>query len=292
MVMSRKWWRHVYEHSSDIDYTLPDDVAISELLKPFSIFTTVLPRWDAGSPSLPLSGIFHMRCKGNDDPSQTVRVMRELIPIVYPCLSKYHQSVHTRSDIFEHLPTIMRYARECERVLDCSSTLSHAVWAFLYGLSQSGRPTRELLANYSRANVNDIQQVARSAMTARVSWRASFLPSCLDVREVRESIDLTFIDTWHIYAQLIRELEKFAPVTKKYIIIHDTTVDEWQGETIRNGWNAEEQAARTGFPVEDIRRGLWPAITDFLSAHPEWSVTERHTNCNGLTVLKRENDYT
>jgi hypothetical protein len=44
--------------------------------------------------------------------------------------------------------------------------------------------------------------------------------------ELQEKFDLTFIDTWHIYGQLKRELAKFAPITNKYIIMHDTTVDE------------------------------------------------------------------
>lgn len=288
MVMSRKWWTYVYDHSSQLDYSLPDDVAISEMLKPFNLFSTILPRWDADKDvSSGIPGIFHMRCKGTDDPSQTVRVMRELIPVIYPCVHKYHESIHIPSDIFEHLPTIMKYARQCERVLECTSALSSSVvWAFLYGLSQNGRHTRELLSNYSRANTRDIQEAARGAMSARVGWRVSFTPSSLDIT-IEEHVDLTFIDTWHVYAQLARELSKFAPVTRKYILLHDTTVDESLGETIRNGWNAEEQAAKTGFPVDEIRRGVWPAITDFLSTHPDWSVAERFVECNGLTVLKR-----
>jgi hypothetical protein len=53
--------------------------------------------------------------------------------------------------------------------------------------------------------------------------------------EFNETFDLTFIDTWHIYGELNRELEKFSKTTNKYIIMHDTTIDEWHGETIRNG---------------------------------------------------------
>ena len=32
---------------------------------------------------------------------------------------------------------------------------------------------------------------------------------------------------------LKHKLEKFSKVTDKYIIMHDTTVDEWDGETVR-----------------------------------------------------------
>lgn len=71
--------------------------------------------------------------------------------------------------------------------------------------------------------------------------------------------------------------------------MHDTTVDEWDGETIRCGWNAHEQSAQTGIPVEEINKGLWPAIEEFLATHPEWVIDRRYTNNNGLTILKRNN---
>ena len=69
--------------------------------------------------------------------------------------------------------------------------------------------------------------------------------------------------------------------------MHDTTVDEWLGETIRNGWNAAEQSKQTGIPVDEITKGLWPAIEEFLMEHPEWLLEKRYTNNNGLTILKR-----
>jgi hypothetical protein len=104
---------------------------------------------------------------------------------------------------------------------------------------------------------------------------------------MEEAVDLTFIDTWHVYGQLKRELAKFAPLTKKYIIMHDTTLDEIYGETIRMGWNPEQQSWETGIPVEEINRGLWPAIEEFISENREWVLKERFTNNNGLTVLTR-----
>jgi hypothetical protein len=71
--------------------------------------------------------------------------------------------------------------------------------------------------------------------------------------------------------------------------MHDTTVDEWQGETIRCGLNAYQQSAQTGIPVEEINRGIWPAIDEFLAVHPEWTIERRYINNNGLTILARKN---
>ena len=107
--------------------------------------------------------------------------------------------------------------------------------------------------------------------------------------EIKGKYDLTFIDTWHVYGQLKRELEKFSKVTNKYIIMHDTTVDAELGETIRLGWNAKEQSMKTGFPLDEINKGLIPAITEFLESNKNWKMKERFTNNNGLTILEKIN---
>jgi hypothetical protein len=102
-----------------------------------------------------------------------------------------------------------------------------------------------------------------------------------------EETELLFIDTWHVYGHLKRELARWHSCVTKYIILHDTTVDEWEGETIRCGWNAEQQSQQSGIPVDEIKKGLWPAVEEFLANHSEWILHERFTNNNGLTVLKR-----
>ena len=70
--------------------------------------------------------------------------------------------------------------------------------------------------------------------------------------------------------------------------MHDTTVDEWQGETIRNGWNAKQQSKETGIPIDEINTGLWPAIEEFLLKNKDWQIKERFVNNNGLTVLQKQ----
>jgi len=99
--------------------------------------------------------------------------------------------------------------------------------------------------------------------------------------------DLLFIDTWHVYGQLKRELARWHSSVDKYIIMHDTTVDEWDGETIRMRMNAQEQSKRFGIPVEEINKGLWPAVEEFLANHPEWKIEKRLVNNNGLTIMSR-----
>jgi hypothetical protein len=69
--------------------------------------------------------------------------------------------------------------------------------------------------------------------------------------------------------------------------LHNTTVDEHDGQVRRLGFNTAEMAAQPGDHAFELQIGLWPAVVLFLEMHPEWRVKERFTNNNGLTVLER-----
>jgi hypothetical protein len=190
------------------------------------------------------------------------------------------------SDINEHLPTLQRYAEECDSVFETGVRGCVSSWALTHGLLNNKRETQKilLLNDITERDVNHLLSVA-STENIRIDcvWKNNLL------LDLSETYDLTFIDTWHIYGQLKRELEKFSKITNKYIIMHDTTVDEWHGETIRSGWNSVHQSLDSGFPLEEINKGLWPAIEEFLNNNSNWILHERFTNNNGLTILKRIN---
>jgi hypothetical protein len=100
--------------------------------------------------------------------------------------------------------------------------------------------------------------------------------------------DLLFIDTFHVYGQLKRELARHASSCAHCIVLHDTTVDAENGEALRNGWDPNAMAQSTGIPVEEIVRGLWPAVQEFCAEEgATWYLARRYTNNNGLTVLVR-----
>jgi len=56
---------------------------------------------------------------------------------------------------------------------------------------------------------------------------------------------------------------------------------------LRVGWDPIKQSKETGIPIEEITKGLWHAIEEFLVEHPEWKIKERFRNNNGLTILCR-----
>lgn len=197
--------------------------------------------------------------------------------------SKLIELSNTYSDINEHLPTLSKYAAECESVFETGVRGCVSSWAFVNGLLNNHSSNKRIFMNdIDVCNINQLLNVTQH------------LPIKVDYQWINnlnlnftEKFDLTFIDTWHIYGQLKRELAKFAPITNKYIIMHDTTVDEWHGETIRCGWDANKQSAESGFTVEEINKGLWYAIQEFLDSNPEWVLHERFVNNNGLTILRR-----
>ena len=199
--------------------------------------------------------------------------------------NKYTSLCNESSDINEHLPTIYKYATECESVLELGVRGCVSSWAFAFGLLNNEKTTRKLTLNdIYECNIEELLTTTKGLnINIDYKWMD-------DLKlEMKENVDLTFIDTWHVYAQLKRELDKFSKITNKYIIMHDTTVDEFYGETIRCGWNAHAQSAQTGFPVEEINCGLWKAVEDFLASNNNWKLKERYVNNNGLTILERIN---
>jgi hypothetical protein len=196
----------------------------------------------------------------------------------------YEYLCSTPSDINEHLPTLYRYAQECDSAFETGVRGCVSSWAITYGLLNNKNETQKtlLLNDITECDVNHLIITALSEnIKIDCIWKNN-----LEI-ELDANYDLTFIDTWHVYGQLKRELEKFSKITNKYIIMHDTTVDEWKGETIRERMNAVQQSLDSGFPLEEINQGLWPAIDEFLKKNPEWVLHERFTNNNGLTILKR-----
>lgn len=187
------------------------------------------------------------------------------------------------SDINEHLPLLYAAASKCESIFETGIRGGVSTWALTYGLANNNKSEKYIFLNdIETCNVDEIVKAGASVnVKVEYDWKNN-----LEL-EFNRTFDLAFIDTWHVYGQLKRELKKFKPFIKKYIIIHDTTVDDYTGETLRNGWNPKEQSKKSGIPEEEITRGVWPAIEEFLEDNADWKLHARFNNNNGLTVLKK-----
>ncbi len=197
---------------------------------------------------------------------------------------KVYELIHTKSDINEHLLTLVKYASQCESIIELGVRGCVSSWAFLNGLLYNNSSHKYFLMNdIQECDVKEIVELGTSlGVKMEYKW-------CNDLElNVQDSgVDMVFIDTWHIYGQLKRELSKFAPLTKKYILMHDTEIDGIYGEAVRYNADAEEQSKLSGIPADEIVRGLQPAIDEFLYENPQWKLEKQYTNNNGLTILKR-----
>ena len=196
-------------------------------------------------------------------------------------LANFHHKCGITSDINEHLPTLYEYTKKCDSVVECGVRDIVSSYAFGAGLLGNSQNSYVLVDPYKSNQINGFLNLCNSE-----GINATFVEQS-DIKCPLVQTDLLFIDTWHVYGHLKRELAYWHSSVNKYIIMHDTTVDEWQGETIRCGWNVQQQSIQHGIPVEEINKGLWPAIEEFLAEHPEWKIEKRYTNNNGLTILGR-----
>jgi hypothetical protein len=199
--------------------------------------------------------------------------------------SKHDYLCNTSSDINEHLPTLYEYATKCESIIELGFRRCVSTWSLIYGLLNNNSDKKSILVNdITECNIDELLDGTKDLnIDVRYEW-INDLELNID-----NNVDLTFIDTWHVYGQLKRELNKFSAITNKYIIMHDTTIDGIGGETVRYNWDAEKQSKESGIPAEEIKCGLWKAIEEFLENNENWKLRERYHNNNGLTILERIN---
>lgn len=183
------------------------------------------------------------------------------------------------SDIQEHLPELRKLARGVSSVAEIGLRNMLSTWALLLGLSESSKPDRSYLG-IDLAMPPFLSIAKRLSKEGRISFQFR-QKNDLNIR-IRET-DLLFIDSLHTYCHLTYELEKFSPKIKKFIALHDTSAP----------WGNSDDSSYSGdyseYPlwIDRNKKGLWPAVEDFLTRHPEWKLEKRLMNYHGFTVLKR-----
>lgn len=187
----------------------------------------------------------------------------------------FEHEVKRETDINQHLECLRGYASKCEHITELGVRDVVSTWAFL-----AGNPKRLLSIDIQQATPNKISDAYRFCQEVGINFEFRIADTS-DENLVLEETDLLFIDTWHIYDQLKRELELHAGKSRKYIIMHDTTLFEFEGTN--EHFNAKIASNAT-------RKGLWPAIEEFLEVNPQWSIKERFTHNCGLTILAKDSN--
>jgi hypothetical protein len=189
---------------------------------------------------------------------------------------RYNTYCRMHLDINEHLPTLRFLASLCSSVVECGVREAVSSYAFAMGLPAHG--TLVMVDPYKSSTIDTfLQQEPRARFVEESDLTCPLVET-----------DMLFIDTWHVYGQLKRELSRWKDHVRKYIVIHDTEVDGIHGETIRMGYDANKQSVESGIPIHEILNGLTPALEEFLKNNPEWTIGAQYYNNNGLTILVRQ----
>ena len=197
----------------------------------------------------------------------------------------YEKMCETPSDIHEHLPTLMKLATECDTIVEMGVRAAVSTWAFIEGLRKRRTDAVKRLTSVDICDVPQIGFVEAHAGKLGIDF--TFVKHDSASVEIPET-DLVFIDTWHAYGHLKRELSAHHSKAKKYIVLHDT--ESYMHVSDSSHFKADVRALSesSGYPVEEIEKGIGPAVVEFLEEHPEWVVKVHYTNNNGLTVLTRK----
>lgn len=174
----------------------------------------------------------------------------------------YKEKCETYSDIYEHLPVLREYTEKCDHVTEMGVRYVTSTFAFMMG-----RPKKLISIDILPVENFNIDRNELKKLAADNGVDFDFIVGDSTKIEI-ENTDLLFIDTWHVYQQLIKELTLHANKVKKFIILHDTTKFGDMGECGEGD-------------------GLWKAVEEFLDSNIDWMIDKRLINNNGLTILKK-----
>jgi len=171
----------------------------------------------------------------------------------------YHQAACVPSDIWEHVPTLMRFARMSPHITEFGTRTGVSTAALLRGEPQTLRTydlcrqpqVAQIEATAAAHGVTDFKFVDANTLTCKI-----------------EPTDFLFIDTLHTFDQVYGELSQHAGDVRKFIAIHDTTSYAEHGEIPGT-------------------RGVWEAVEEYFTSRFEWGLVDRWTNNNGLAIFWR-----
>lgn len=188
------------------------------------------------------------------------------------------------SDTHEHLPILKKLMVECSSVIEIGMRWMDSSWAFFQGLAESKADKRFYLGiDLAAPPLETFRLAQRLTQDNGIGFKFIMMNDMEITEDLVPQVDLLFIDSLHTYCHLMYELEKFSPKAKKYIALHDTSAPWGHADDTEYRGDYREYPAH----FDRTKRGLWPAVEDFLKNHPEWKLEIRYFNNHGLTILKR-----
>jgi len=209
-----------------------------------------------------------------------------------------NKEILSDSQMFDYIKPLAEYAQGCEHITEMGVAIVCSTWAWL-----SAKPKRLVSVDIDHnCPVDEVREAAKRigvdfefvvgdtnhGVTVELNKHCPVLNGGQNeknngenYRKVWESepvpyyncepTDLLFIDTYHHYASLKKELDVHSPQVKKYLILHDTVAFGKRGEG-------------------NDTVGLAKAVSEFLEENPQWTTEKEYTNWPGLYVMKRVAD--
>lgn len=167
----------------------------------------------------------------------------------------------TPSDINEHMETLLEYGKKCSNIVEMGVRTGRSTTAWLMAC-----PRKLLCIDLKKHKMLSLEKYIQWAKKQNISFE--FIVSNSIKSNIPKDTELLFIDTYHTYELLSKELEIHHDNVSKYIILHDTETFGTVGE-------------------DGKKPGLIKAVSEFRAKNPQWQVEKVYLNNNGLTILKR-----
>jgi len=169
---------------------------------------------------------------------------------------RFEELKSVESDIYKHLDTIFKYAKNCDVGIEFGCRTGNSTFALLMGLhTLYSCDIEHLDYAYNLINPYFGERFVR------------FHGSSFDFDLIDEA-DLLFVDSYHTYETVNKELTLHGHKIKKYIMFHDTDT--------------------FGEIGEDGGKGIMYAINEFLESNPEWKIVHNVAYNNGFMVIERQ----
>jgi len=197
------------------------------------------------------------------------------------------------NEFSESLVPLREYAQKCTSIFVLGQGSCTVLWPLMQGLHADTTPTTTttkcIIGSDTTFHPN-VDEVRKVASGLGINYTFHQQPSLLFEIEKTTEFEMLFIDTWHVAGQLKRELQKYAAnrPSLKYIAIHGTTTYGTVSQSVLLGWDVATQAVEQGMTVEEVEKGLKPAIQEFVGVHVDWVVEREVEEGNGLTILARK----